>query len=249
MDQDRPAEVEDHRLPGHRGRRTELPLGGSRRPHVEVVIALRRGLRGAQRPFVGRQPQPGTVGELDHPAVQERPVVAGQAPLPVGGREPARVARDEQQKRAGQDATGRRQPPPRPHGDREVEQSRDDQHHIGHPGHRGGTQQKPGGGHRPPPRPAPVPDQYDQRGEHEKRGADVAQDVLLQVELERVEQHRDGRQRSQPAAAAPVGEDRVDHRALGQPERVLRQRDQEQRMKRGRRDEQDGIAARADRVG
>ena len=68
----------------------------------------------------------------------------------------------------------------------------------------------------------------DQRGGNQERRADVGEDVLLDIELERVEQHWDGRHRGEPAPAAEVDENRVDQHGRGQPEQVLRERNHDE---------------------
>ena len=95
---------------------------------------------------------------------------------------------------------------------------------------------------------AALPHQHDQRGGHQERRADIGEDVLLDIELERIEQHRDGRQRGEPAPAAEVDEDRVDQHGGGEPEQVLREWDHDEVVDQHRRDEQQRVGAGAQPV-
>ena len=74
-------------------------------------------------------------------------------------------------------------------------------------------------------------------------GPDVGQDILLEDELQRVEQHRDAGHGREPRSDAEADQHRVHQHGRGQPRQVLRQRDDPQVVQQHDRDDQDGVPA------
>ena len=220
------------------------------------------GCAGAQRLLVGGQVQPLAGGEVRDPAVQERAAERGEVPLAVRGVEPAEIADHRDQEAPGQRRQPGEQAAPRADGDQHVQGGRDDhdQHFV--PERHGQPEEQPAGGRRKPAvlsvswvllafpwplraflRPFPSPDQDDEGGHDQEDGPDVGQDVLLEDELQRVEQHRDGGHGREPRPDAEADQHRVHQHGRGQPRQVLRQRDDPQVVQQHDRDDQDGVPA------
>jgi hypothetical protein len=245
--QDPQAEVAHHRVPGHARWRVERPLRGLRIPGVKVRVALRGRLGRAQRLLVGRQVQPLAGGEIGDSAVEERAAEASEAQLAVRGLEPAEVAGHRDEETAGERGQPYDEAPPRPHGDQHVHHGRDDHDQLFVPERYGQPEKQPAGG-RMPRSPSTVPDQDGQGGHDLQDGPGVGEDVLLEDELQRVEEHSDGGQRREPRPGAEPDEHRVDQCGRGQPHQVLRQRDDPHGVQQRHRDDQDGVAALPQRV-
>ena len=248
--QDSQAEVPHHRVPGHPGRGVESPLRRLRVPGVEVRVAQRGRLGGAERLFVGGQAQPLAGGEVRDPAVEERAAERGEVPLPVRGVEPAEIAGH----RNGEAAGERRQPfqpaPPWPGRHKHVEHGRDDHDQVLVPERHRQPEQQPGDGRRDPAALFFLPPDQDGQGGHDHQdGPGVGQHVLLEHQLQRVEQHRDGGGGREPPPHAEADEHRVDQHGRGQPGQVLRKRDDPQRVQQRHRDDQDGVPALPQGVG
>ena len=249
MLQDPQAEVAHHLIPGHARRRAERPLRRLRGPGVEVRGALGRGLGGAERLLVAGQVQPGAGGEVGHPAVQERTVEAGESGCAVRGVEPAQIGRHRDQEAAGQHGQPLDQAPPRPDGHGQVDDGRDDHDQLFVPERHGHSEQQPARRRWPPARTrVPVrrclrPDQDDQCRHQQEHGPGIGQYVLLENQLQRIEQDRDGGHRGQPGPDAEADQYRIDEHGRGQPDQMLDQRDDPQVMQQHDRDDQQGIAA------
>ena len=246
--QDPQAEVAHHRVPGHPGRRGEGPLRRLRVPGVEVRVALRDRLRGAQRPFIGWQVESLAGGEVRDPPVEERAVERGEVPLTVRGGEPAQVADDRDQEAAGRGGQPGEQPSGRPHRDQQVQRGRDDHDQVLVTERHRRPEQQSGRGRLPRARPVPPPGQDDQRRHDQQGGPDIGQHVLLEHQLQRVEQDRQGGHRRQPGPGAGADQHRVHQTGRHQPGQVLRQREEPQRVQQDHRDDRDRVAALPQRV-
>jgi hypothetical protein len=99
-----------------------------------------------------------------------------------------------------------------------------------------------------PAQAAPPPDQEGQRGDEQEDGPGVGQYVLLEDQLQRVEEHRDGGYRRQPSPGPEPDQHRIHERGRGQSHQVLGQRDDPQVVQQQHRDDQDGVAALPQRV-
>ena len=232
----------------HPGRHFEGPLRRMWRPHVEVQVALRRRLPRAQRLLVPGQRHARAVGELRDPPVHELAVVIDEVEPSVRHLMPAQVAEHREQEAGEQQRRPPREAAPGPDDSRQVEHGREHHDQIGFPDDRGRGEQQPGHGGRRLADRAVFPYQHDQRRHEQERRADIGEDVLLDVELERVEQDRDGRQRGQPAPGAEVDQNRVDQHGRGQPEQMLHHGDHREVAGQHRRDEQQRVAAGAQPV-
>ena len=218
------------------------------RPHVEVRITLSRRLLRAQVLLIRGQRQARALGELRDPPVQELAVVGDEVERPEPRAEPADVGQHRDQAAGQQQRRPARETPPRPDHHHQVEQCGDQHQQVGFPDQRGGGDQQAGHGGRCLADRLTLPHQHDQRDHDQERRADVGEDVLLEVELEGVEQHGDGRQRGQPAPGAEVEAGRVDQHRRGQPEQVLHRHDRRQVVGQHGRDEQYRVAAGAQPV-
>ena len=251
------AEIAHNRVPGHPGRGMEGPLRRLRVPLVEVRVAQRGRLRGAQRLLVGGQVQPLAGGEVGDPAVEERAAEGGEVPLAVRGVEPAEIADHRDRKhpvsaasrvsmrRRGRTATSTY----RAAGTIMISMSS-----LNVTASPRSSPQAAAGSQlslvwRVSAGPFPPPDQDDEGGHDQEDGPDVGQDVLLEDELQRVEQHRNGGHRREPRPDAEADQHRVHQHGRGQPHQVLRQRDDPQVVQQHDRDDQDGVPALPQGVG
>jgi hypothetical protein len=157
--------------------------------------------------------------------------------------EPPQVADHRHQEAPDERGQPGQQPPPRPDQDQHVQHGRHDHDQVLVPERRGYAQEQPGPGRGQPPRPFLFPDQEGERRHDHERGPDVAEHVLLEDQLQRVEQDGDAGQGGQPRPRPEPEENGVHQTGRGQPGQMLGQRDQPQGVRQRLADDQDGVSA------